>query len=370
MNLNKKIGLLLDNGLSPNFISSLTESKINFLFEKMSKRKEAKEQAASPNVQKVNISATTAYKVPAGGEVDINKVKITNQDGIATVTPMESEIKEDDTLNVVNDPDATADGMGMFETDLTEKFESKAQQGLFWARCNKCKSDDCKWCKMAKEFSKSTSKKQYEKMPKKKHPEKTVKYKKKKTNEEFTMANYFDKLSSVYANNVMGKTIGNLTKENIENIIEKNLKPTMKKRDLLKLIESEIKRKKGLNEDFYMEEMDEDFDLDFMSDDDMDMDMDRPMKSRGKMGRLRMGGIDAPTIEPGIREPKIKPKEPDTTPEWTPDEDEPIIPSPDVNPEPQAKRKKDFLNRFKHDFDRKMSRMDKSTYKPINYRKF
>ena len=139
MNLNKKIGLLLDNGLSPNFISSLTESKINFLFEKMSKRKEAKEQAASPNVQKVNIPATTDYKVPAGGEVDINNVKITNQGGIATVTPMESEIKEDDTLNVVNDPDATADGMGMFETDLTEKFESKAQQGLFWARCNNVK---------------------------------------------------------------------------------------------------------------------------------------------------------------------------------------------------------------------------------------
>jgi hypothetical protein len=376
MNLNKKIGMLLDNGFKPEFISSLTESKINFLFEKMSKRKETKEQAASTNVQKVTIPATTAYKIPAGGEVDINNVKVTNQGGVATVTP--------------------TSGKPVTETEeIDEKFESKAQQGLFWARCNKCKDDDCKWCKMAKEFSKSTSKKQYEKMPEKKHPEKTVKYKKKKTNEEFTMANYFDKLSSVYANNAMGKTIGNLTKENIENIIEKNLKPTMKKRDLLKLIESEIKHKKGLNEDFYMGDMDEEFD--FMSDTETapvrikpkretepkrewEPDFDEPMfpdedtesepQARGRMGRLRMGGIDAPTIEPGIREPKIKPKEPDTTPEWTPDEDEPIIPSPDVNPEPQAKRKKDFLNRFKHDFDRKMSRMDESTYKPINYRKF
>ena len=57
--------------------------------------------------------------------------------------------------------------MGVDE-EINEKFESKAQQGLFWARCNKCKTDDCKWCKMAKEFSKSTSKKQYEKMPEKK----------------------------------------------------------------------------------------------------------------------------------------------------------------------------------------------------------
>jgi hypothetical protein len=232
MNLNKKIGMLLDNGFKPEFISSLTESKINFLFEKMSKRKETKEQAASTNVQKVTIPATTAYKIPAGGEVDINNVKVTNQGGVATVTP--------------------TSGKPVTETEeIDEKFESKAQQGLFWARCKKCKSEDCKWCKMAKEFSDSTSKKQYEKMPEKKHPEKTVKYKKKKTNEEFTMANYFDKLSSVYANNAMGKTIGNLTKENIEKIIEKNLKPTMKKRDLLKLIESKIKRKKGLNEDFY-----------------------------------------------------------------------------------------------------------------------
>ena len=133
MNLNKKIGMLLDNGFKPEFISSLTESKINFLFEKMSKRKETKEQAASTNVQKVTIPATTAYKIPAGGEVDINNVKVTNQGGVATVTP--------------------TSGKPVTETEeIDEKFESKAQQGLFWARCNKCKDDDCKWCKMAKEF--------------------------------------------------------------------------------------------------------------------------------------------------------------------------------------------------------------------------
>jgi len=383
MNLNKKIGMLLDNGFKPEFISSLTESKINFLFEKVSKRKETKEQAASANVQKVNIPATTAYKIPAGGEVDINNVKVTNQGGVATVTP--------------------TSGKPVTETEeIDEKFESKAQQGLFWARCNKCKDKDCKWCKMAEEFSKSTSKKKYEKMPEKKHPEKTVKYKKKKTNEEFTMANYFDKVASVYANNAMGKTINSLTKEqfvkkHINKIVENNLRPTMKKRDLLKLIESEIKRKKGLNEDFYVGNMEEEFD--FMSDTETDVprrkhrpdytedlpivpdrtegepnwdededEDDGTPRPRGKMGRLRMSGPGV--LEPGIKEPKIKPKEPDTTPEWTPDEDEPIVPSPDVNPEPQAKRKKDFLDKFKYDFDKKMNRMDESTYKPIKYRKF
>ena len=81
--------------------------------------------------------------------------------------------------------DATIDKEEDLATEgvIKEKFESKAQQGLFWARCNKCSDKKCKWCKMAKEFSDSTTKKEYKKMPEKIHPEKTVKYKKKKTNE-------------------------------------------------------------------------------------------------------------------------------------------------------------------------------------------
>ena len=55
--------------------------------------------------------------------------------------------------------------MGMAESEINEKFESKAQQGLFWARCNKCSSENCKWCKMAKEFSDSTTKLEVKKVP-------------------------------------------------------------------------------------------------------------------------------------------------------------------------------------------------------------
>jgi hypothetical protein len=192
---------------------------------------------------------------------------------------------------------------------------------------------------MAKEFSKSTSKKQYKKMPEKKHPEKTVKYKKKKTNEEFTMANYFDKVASVYANNAMGKTINSLTKEqfvkkHINKIVENNLRPTMKKRDLLKLIESEIKRKKGLNEDFYM---DEELDFDFMSDVET-----------------------APIIKP-----KIKPKR-ETEPEWEPDEDEKIV--PDEEQQPQGKG--NVYETMNRNFKKMLTRMDNVDYKPIKYRRF
>lgn len=378
MNLNKKIGVLLDNGFKPEFISSLNEAKINFLFEKISKRKEAKEAITKTNTTTYTITPDTAKTTGA----DIGNVNI----------------KLDPTTNTIK------------ATEIKEKFESKAQQGLFWARCNKCKTDDCKWCKMAKEFSKSTSKKQYETMPEKKHPEKTVKYKKKttkkkNTNEEFTMANYFEKLASVNANNAMGKTIDSLTKEefiknHINKIVEDNLQPTMKKRDLLRLIESESKKRKNLNEDFYYGHMEEDFDMMsreeedeepnwYEEDDeeyeeyDMPPGKEEPGMPPGREDddaprprhRMSQPGV-APTIDPGIAptiDPDIDPgiKEPDVEPEWTPDEDEPIIPSPDVNPEPQARRRRnDIMERLKEEFNRNLNRLDNITHKPIKYKKY
>jgi hypothetical protein len=117
------------------------------------------------------------------------------------------------------DPDGKNDGMPTTESVIEEKFESKAQQGLFWARCNKCSDKKCKWCKMAKEFSDSTSKKQYKNMPEKKHPEKTVKYKKEKTNE--SEQKYWEK--------------------EIIKMVEENIKPKMSKKDLVNTIKKKTK---------------------------------------------------------------------------------------------------------------------------------
>ena len=350
MNLSKKIGFLLDTGFTPKFVSSLNENKINLLFEKMSKKENKEAQEITTKIKRFSPSEVADAKTK-GESLPGGKAVKMNPDGSVDVT-MEGKELEEDTINVVNDPDATADGMGMFETELSEKFESKAQQGLFWARCNKCKSENCKWCKMAKEFSKSTSKKQYKNMPEKKHPEKTVKYKKKETKENFTFKDYLGKLGSTYASQLTSKVTGpgvkfdeSVFEQNLENIIQENLKPTMKKRDLLKLIESEIQRKKGLNEDFYYDEETE-LDEDFM-----------------------MSDVDAPVKTPT----RIKPKretEP-SEPEWEPEEDEPIIPSPDTDPEPQAKDDEDFFfKRFKKKFDKDLERMDEATHKPIKYRKF
>jgi hypothetical protein len=119
-----------------------------------------------------------------------------------------------------DDPDGKNDGMPTTESVIEEKFESKAQQGLFWARCNKCSDKKCKWCKMAKEFSDSTSKKQYKNMPEKKHPEKTVKNKKEKTNE--SEQKYWEK--------------------EIIKMVEENIIPKMTKKDLVNTIKKKTKK--------------------------------------------------------------------------------------------------------------------------------
>jgi hypothetical protein len=189
MRTKKNIVFLIENGLSINTVSKMTDSQVKVLVEKF--KKENKEQ-----VTQVTEPAKTSYKIAGPGKLPPNTkgydVK-TNTDGSVIATPMENEIKEDETVDdllnnnefggnlPVNydnpqdegtpDPDGKNDGME--ESEIKEKFQSKSQQGLFWARCNKCSDKKCKWCKMAKEFSDSTSKKDYKKMPEKKRPEKT-----------------------------------------------------------------------------------------------------------------------------------------------------------------------------------------------------
>jgi hypothetical protein len=327
MNKNIKIQSLKSEGLSSELLSTLNETQISSLYNRLleSKKKEFEEQTQTGVTTKVTTEKITTINPTALNSqqgVNVNGVNLKNQGGQLVA----KELGESD--------------------EISEKFESKAQQGLFWAKCNKCKTDDCKWCKMAKEFSKSTSKKQYKDMPEKKHPEKTVKYKKKETKEGY-LENVGKKVTDTYAKKFASFTPGLAwggMKENYDNIIERYTEPTMKKRELLRLIENQLRNKKSLNEDFYYEgDMNEDDD--FM-----------------------MGEPFAPTIDPGIKEPKIKPKR-EKEPEWEPDFDEPMEPNPDVEPEPQAKRKR-FMDRFKNEFNSSMKRMDESYYKPVKFKKF
>ena len=94
MKTNIKALKLVEKGLSSNTVSKLTESQINVLYSKLLGE-------ASVTVSSKNPNAADIAKNMVAQDVD--------------VTMTEKEIDEDDTLNVVNDKDATEDGMGMFE---------------------------------------------------------------------------------------------------------------------------------------------------------------------------------------------------------------------------------------------------------------
>jgi len=229
MKTKKNIIFLTENGLSVNVISKLTDNQVKLLIEKFKKSKKEETKEVATKDQKV----VTSYKIPnadlemgtpippelVGKQFELQK---TTQ-GVNAI-----EVTEDETINFVEDPDATADGMPTTEGEIKEKFQSKSQQGLFWARCNKCSSKDCKWCKMAKEFSDSTSKKDYKKMPEKKNPEKKIKN---KTNE--SLQKFLEKkISEMVDNNIDAKMskkdlIGAVKKKSKSMIIRKPKKVTM-----------------------------------------------------------------------------------------------------------------------------------------------
>ena len=202
MKTKSNIAKLLEHGYHYETVSQLNDKQVKFLIERIKKEesKEAVTQLPSTPKYEIDPQKTGSNILPPsnkGYAIDTDKTT-----GKSIATPMESEMTED--LEVYNDPNKETetqdpkqvgpstddgnnnytDGMGIFETEMTEKFKSRAQQGLFFARCKKCSNENCKWCKMAKEFADSTTKKEYKKMPKKLHPEKKVS---KKTNESYEL---------------------------------------------------------------------------------------------------------------------------------------------------------------------------------------
>ena len=94
MKTNIKALKLVEKGLSSNTVSKLTESQINVLYSKLLGEASVSVSSKNPN------AAQIAKDMTAKG---------------VNVTMTEKEIDEDDTLDVTKDPDATDDGMGMFE---------------------------------------------------------------------------------------------------------------------------------------------------------------------------------------------------------------------------------------------------------------
>jgi hypothetical protein len=95
--MKNKIQHLINAGLSKKLLTNLSEGQVNQLHKRM-----VSEQPQSGITM-----------VPAGDTEKQTQLKQEKK----TYQVYEKEIDEDDTLDVVNDPDATEDGMGIFEED-------------------------------------------------------------------------------------------------------------------------------------------------------------------------------------------------------------------------------------------------------------
>jgi len=228
MKTNDKLLHLINHGFSGSLLGKLNENQVNVLYKKLvdSKNKVIKEQ--------VTTKTTTIQVVgPKGGVLNIDGKIIElkpGQPGTMEVVGEENDLEKVDNM-----------ALALSNMELTEKFASKAQQKYFWSKCNKSKGKQKEtWCERAKEFSDKTSKKQFKTMPEKLHPEKTVKYKKKKETNE----NYLDMVGKAMNNNMKNKIADikpglkweSEIERGIMKLIERNLTPKMTKRDFIKTI--------------------------------------------------------------------------------------------------------------------------------------
>jgi hypothetical protein len=197
MRTKKHIEVLLENGIHFNTISKMNKNQIKILAEKF----ETKEA-----VQTVP-RAGYETKITPGSKANIN---INGTD--LAVDPAKG-------ITIMSPTKPVGTGETTESKELDERFASKAQQKLFFVKCGAGKTkEEKKWCKMRDEFAASTKKMDYKKMPEKLYPEKTVKYKKKRTDENYEQ----------YLEN------------RIFEMIEKHIEPSMTKGELLKTIQERV----------------------------------------------------------------------------------------------------------------------------------
>ena len=223
MNTNQKKLKLVKEGIKASTLNKMTDSQIDVLFSKLQEQ-----------VTPVTEPSKTVYKVgEKGGDLPATPKGYSvkkNPDGSIMAMPNE----QDDTLNIVQDPDATEDGMGMFEEkEIDEKFESKKQQKYFFAKCGDGKTkEQKKWCKMADEFAKDTN---FAKLPEKK--------KETKENYQKMISGALNKIAQSKLSEIKPRvTMGESEIEkHIMRLVEKHITPKMSKRDFQGLLEGDTK---------------------------------------------------------------------------------------------------------------------------------
>lgn len=245
MKTNDKLIKLLEHGFNGELLSELNEGQINTLYKKLSESKKETKEETKTQVTNFTFDPTNVGDqqklAQRGFHVDPNTKKIT-----ITTSPTgaitEDDLENDDVSLALGAKGNDDMALALSNMELTEKFESKSQQKYFWAKCDKSTGKEKKkWCDLAKEFSKLTTKKDYKKMPEKLHPEKTVQYKKKKDTNE----SYLDMVGKAFNNNMKNKITDiqpslNWTESEIEKgimkLLEKHITPKMTKKEFLSLV--------------------------------------------------------------------------------------------------------------------------------------
>lgn len=242
----KNIKTLLDAGLGIEMISKLNELQINVLANKFENQKinEETKQTVTNVTYDPNNPTDQKSLAQRGIHVDPSNKKISMTLGST------GEVKEDETLDVVQDPDATSDGMPTTESEISEKFESKSQQKFFWSKCKQSKDENSKWCKWADEFSKKT--KNFKKLPEKLHPEKSVKVR--KENYEQFLEDSIVEMVEKYINPTMTKSqlinsINERTKKSESFMLNKPKKNSMFSQDEGKEMKTPITKMSSIGED-------------------------------------------------------------------------------------------------------------------------
>lgn len=188
---------LVEKGLSLSTVKKLTESQVEILYSRLISEQTGVTRVTKP-VQVTTISQS-ALKSPQGVSVDGQQAKMDSAGNVVfTKTSQTEEIGEDENVDLYDDPDATEDGMGIFEED-DEKNNP-------WSICTS---------EMGKEFG-TTKRSEWTPSQKRKY-ERCVKGVKKSMKE--------------------GKNPVSLYLENqIVKIVEKNLPPRITKGDLIKYL--------------------------------------------------------------------------------------------------------------------------------------
>ena len=230
MNINQKKLKLVKEGIKTSTLNKMSDNQIDILFGKLLEAQTLQTSVTKYSPGEVSNAKTKGESLPGGKAVKLNP------DGSVDITNEQTDLDEEDDINLVQDPDATADGMGMMEEkELAEKFKSKSQQKLFFAKCTDkslSKKEQNKWCKMADEFAKDTN---FAKLPEKKKE---------------TKEGYDDMIKSAYTK-VMKSKLDQMTPQptfgeseierKILRIVERHITPKMSKQELLRLFEGDTK---------------------------------------------------------------------------------------------------------------------------------